>query len=50
MDLKFATSEYINYNLLSNGGIVWRINSIILIIIWAIFNIVSTVGSLEQHA
>lgn len=49
MDLKFGTSEYIKHSLLSNGGIVWRFDSIILIIIWAIFNIVSTVGSLEQH-
>lgn len=50
MDLKFGTSKYIKHSLLSHGGIMWRIDSIILIIIWAIFNIVSTVGSLEQHA
>lgn len=29
---------------------MWRIDSFVLIIIWAIFNIVSTVGGHEQHA
>lgn len=50
MDLKFGTKEYIKHTLLSCGGIMWRIDSIILAIIWAISNIVGTVGSLEQHA